>query len=50
LYIYIDNLIHRLDCSNSRHWLKAQCRNFDSNKEKVDVTKMAEKKGKLKAN
>jgi len=38
--IYIDSHTRKLDPSNSRYWLQAQCRKFDSDKEKVDVTKV----------
>jgi len=49
-YVYIDNHIERLEPSNSRYWLQAQCRHFDSDNERVDVTKITDTLCKLKAN
>ena len=50
LYVYIENHIETFDPSNSRYWVKAKCRNFYSDKEQVDVTKITNTMCKLKAN
>ena len=42
--------IERLEPSNSRYWLQAQCRHFDSDKEEGDVTIVTDELYKLKAN
>ena len=42
LYVYMDNHLKRLDTSNSRYWLQAQCCNFHSDKKQVDVTKITD--------
>jgi len=50
MYVDTDNHIERLDPSNSRYWLQAQCRKFESDKEQVDVTMITGELCKLKAN